>query len=124
MMNPIEETVDAVLSECGTRRLRLWLGNLRDLQMDLGQWSGLIFLRAQAYPGEWQPDREELLSSVRARHESEGIGLDPDVVTASLLLQARNRFAADLVGKGVPRELATRAGEMLSFSPPVQQWRM
>jgi hypothetical protein len=123
-MKPIEETVDAVLTECGNRRLRLWLSNFRDVQMDLGQWSGLIILRAQAYPGEWQPDREELLSSVRARHESEGIGFGPDAVTASLLVQARKRFAADLVGKGVPRELAAKAGEMLSFSPPVQQWRM
>ncbi|HEX4125194.1 MAG TPA: hypothetical protein VHY37_10750, partial [Tepidisphaeraceae bacterium] len=60
-MDRLEETVDAVLTECGSRKLRLWLSNVRDFQMDLGQWSGLIFLRAQAYPGEWQPDRAALL---------------------------------------------------------------
>ena len=55
IMEHIEQTVDAVLMECGSRRLRLWLSNLRDLQMDLGQWSGLIFLRPRPIPANGSP---------------------------------------------------------------------
>lgn len=123
-MDMIEQAVNTVLADYEARKLRLWLVNFRDAPVDLGQWAGLILLRAEAYPNEWKPDRRKLLEQVRTRCGNEGVGLSPESVTETLLGLTRDQFAADLTTKGVPREIARRAGEMLSFQPPVQQWRM
>lgn len=123
-MDMIEQAVDAVLADYEARKLRLWLANFRDTPLELGQWAGLVMLRAEAYPGEWKPDRTELLHRVRGDVSITDTGLSTEAVTDSLLALSRDRFAADLATKGVPRDIARRAGEMLSFRPPVQQWRM
>lgn len=104
----IEKTVDAVLADYEARKLRLWLANFRDTPVELGQWAGLVMLRAQAYPGEWKPDRSELLNRIRGHFGSDDAGLSTHTVTESLLALSRDRFAADLATKGVPREIAKR----------------
>lgn len=122
-MEALEEVADNLLSDWQSRPLRLWLTSLRDCPDEFGHWAGLVRLRAEHFSDGWQPGRMELVERLReCFHASE----DEDAMHPRkvFLPMAADALEADLVAKGVPRHLAERARDLITFEPPMAQWRI
>lgn len=114
-MQELETLIDQWLFAWQSRQLRLWLTSLKDSPETFGQWAGLVRLRAEEVTNRWQPQRPELLSRIQSdNHCSQPRDL--------LLPMAADALEADLLDKGVPRDLARRARDLLTLDPPVAQW--
>ena len=119
-MEPLEQMADEVLFAWQSRSLRLWLTSLRDCPEEFENWAGLVRLRANFFTDQWQPPRSELLSRLRDCLGEE----DADCPAADVILpMAADALEADLVSKGVPRSVATRARDLFTMDPPISQWK-
>jgi hypothetical protein len=121
-MEALEEVADNVLVDWQNRRLRLWLTSLRDCPDEFGQWAGLVRVRAEFFSDKWQPARSELVERLRQCLDQ---GSDEAQPPGDVLLpMAADAFEADLVAKGVPRDLAARARDLFTLEPPLAQWKI
>jgi len=119
-MELLEQMADEVLFAWQSRSLRLWLTSLRDCPEEFDNWAGLVRLRANFFTDQWQPPRSELLSRLRNCLGQS----DSDCPPADVILpMAADAFEADLVAKGVPRVVATRARDLFTMDPPIAQWK-
>ena len=119
-MEPLEEVADNVMFAWQSRRLRLWLTNLRDCPEEFETWAGLVRLRANFFTDQWEPSRSELVDRLRKCFDGQDAECPPNEV---LLPMAADAFEADLVSKGVPKDVAERARDLFTMEPPIAQWR-
>jgi len=117
----LDEVADNVLSDWEDRRLRLWLTSLRDSPEAFGQWAGLVRLRAEFFADRWQPARDDLLHRLHRYPED---GAESRRIPEVILPMAADALEADLRAKGVPKDMAARARELLTMDPPVAQWKL
>ena len=123
-MESIDQVVDEVLEAYDDRRVKLWLAHLDSVREDLGQWAGIIRIRAEALTREWKPQRGQLVERLRSQASDQKTTPEFDAVVAELLPLALADFESDLLAKRVPREIAGKARHVFSMNPPVQQWKL